>query len=132
VIGRLRHLDHAADVGHGLALGDQLLGGFELADDLFGCVPGAFHGRDPGPVWPAENSHSPRTGFQGPRQQHGRPYLCVCVHSDVYRQVRQLSAEHQLSFSGAAHHLLRLGAGLEPLLRLPSAPSTLKSKSHGD
>ena len=34
VIRRLRHLDQAADVGHGLALGDQLLGRFELADDL--------------------------------------------------------------------------------------------------
>ena len=67
-----------------------------------------------------------------PRSQHGRHYLCVCVHSDVYRQVRQLSAEHQLSLSGAAHHLLRLGAGLEPLLPLSSSPSNLNSKSHGD
>ncbi|PHX67917.1 MAG: hypothetical protein CK549_03460 [Cyanobium sp. Baikal-G2] len=67
-----------------------------------------------------------------PRSQHGRHYLCVCVHSDVYRQVRQLSAEHQLSLSGAAHHLLRLGAGLEPLLPLSSSSSTLNSKSHGD
>jgi hypothetical protein len=55
------------------------------------------------------------------------------VHSDVYRHVRQLSAEHQLSLSGAAHHLLRLGgAGLEPLLPLTSFSSTLNSKSHGD
>jgi hypothetical protein len=65
-----------------------------------------------------------------PRSQHGRHYLCVCVHSDVYRQVRQLSAEHQLSLSGAAHHLLRLGAGLEPLL--PLSTSTVSSDSHGD
>ena len=63
---------------------------------------------------------------------HGRHYLCVCVHSDVYRQVQQLSAEHQLSLSGAAHHLLRLGAGLEPLLPLSSSRSTLSSNSHGD
>ena len=75
MVGRLRHLDHAADVGDGLALGDQLLCGsllrrsrrLELADDLLGCVPGAFHGRVPGPVWPAEDSHSPWTEFQGPR-----------------------------------------------------------------
>jgi hypothetical protein len=67
-----------------------------------------------------------------PRTQHGRHYLCVCVHSDVYRQVKQLSAKHQLSLSGAAHHLLRLGAGLEPLLPLSSSASTLSSKSHGD
>ena len=67
-----------------------------------------------------------------PRAEHGRHTLCVCVHSDVYRQVRQLSAKHQLSLSGAAHHLLRLGAGLEPLLPLSSSPSTLKSNSNGD
>ena len=47
---------------------DQLLGGLELADDLFGCVPGAFHGRVPGPVWPDEASHSPWTDLRGPRQ----------------------------------------------------------------
>ena len=69
VVGRLRHLDDAADVGDGLALGDQLLGGLELADDLLSCVPGAFHGRVPGPVWPAEDSHSPWTDFRGPRQR---------------------------------------------------------------
>ncbi len=42
MVGRLRHLDDAADIGGGLALGDQLLGSFELADDLIRCVPGAF------------------------------------------------------------------------------------------
>ncbi len=63
----MRHLDHAADLRDGLALADQLLGGslllfekasptqkpfgLELADDLLRCVPGAFHGRDPGLVW---------------------------------------------------------------------------------
>ena len=67
VVGRLRHLDHAADVGDGLALGDQLLGGLELADDLLRCVPGAFHGEVPGPVWPDEDSHSPWIDCQGPR-----------------------------------------------------------------
>jgi hypothetical protein len=67
-----------------------------------------------------------------PRLPHGRHYLCVCVHSDVYRQVRHLSAEHQLSLSGAAHHLLRLGAGLEPLLPLTPSTSTVSSKTHGD
>ncbi len=69
-----------------------------------------------------------------PRLRHGRHYLCVCVHSDVYRQVRQLAAEHQLSLSGAAHHLLRLGAGLDPLLPLTTSTSTstVSSDSHGD
>ena len=67
-----------------------------------------------------------------PRVQHGRHTLCVCVHSDIYRQVQQLAAEQQLSLSGAAHHLLRLGAGLEPLLPLSSSLSTLSSNSDGD
>ncbi len=69
VVDRLRHLDHAADVSDGLALGDQLLCCFELADDLLGCVPGAFHGGVPGPVWPDEDSHSPWTDFRGPSHQ---------------------------------------------------------------
>jgi hypothetical protein len=34
VVSRLRHLDQAADVDDGLALGEQLLGRFELADGL--------------------------------------------------------------------------------------------------
>jgi len=38
VIGGLRHLQCSADVDDGLALGDQLLSSFELADDLLGCV----------------------------------------------------------------------------------------------
>ena len=64
----LRHIDDAADVGNGLALGDQLLGGLELADDLLRCVPSPFHGGVPAPLWPDEDSHSPRTAFRGLRQ----------------------------------------------------------------
>jgi len=67
VIRRLRHLDDAADVSDGLALDDQLLGSFQLADDLLRRVPGAFHGEVPGPVWPDEDSHSPWTDLRGPR-----------------------------------------------------------------
>ena len=67
-----------------------------------------------------------------PRVQHGRHTLCVCVHSDIYRQVQRLAAEQQLSLSGAAHHLLRLGAGLDPLLHLSCSPSTQSSDTHGD
>ena len=68
VVGRLGDLKGAADVGDGLALGDQLLSGLELADDLLSCVADSFHGEVPGPVWPDEDSHSPWTDFQGPRQ----------------------------------------------------------------
>ena len=85
---RLRHLDDAADVGDGLALGDQLLGGFELADDLLRRVPGAFHGEIPGPVWPAEGSHSPWTDFRGPRHSfHGMSWLAL-MHVSAAQEVR--------------------------------------------
>ena len=47
-------------------------------------------------------------------------------------KVKQLATEHQLSLSGAAHHLLRLGAGLDPLLPLSCSPSTKSSDTHGD
>ena len=66
--GGLRYFFHPAFIGNGLALGDQLLGGLEPADDLLGCVPVAFHGGVPSPHWPAEDSHSPWTGFRGPSQ----------------------------------------------------------------
>ena len=68
VVGRLGDLNGAADVGDGLALGDQLISGLELADDLLGYVADAFHGEVPGPVWPDEDSHSPWTDLRGPRQ----------------------------------------------------------------
>ncbi len=73
VVRQLRHPEDPAVFGDGLALGDQLLCRFELADDLRRCVPGAFHAGIPGPVWPAEGSPSAWTGFRGPR--HHR--LCL-------------------------------------------------------
>jgi len=83
VVGRLRHLDHSADVGDGLALGDELLGRFELADDLLGCVAGSFHGGVPGPAWPDEDSHSPWTDFQGPRQIRRGPSLAKVLSTST-------------------------------------------------
>jgi hypothetical protein len=68
VVLGLTDLEGATDVGDGLALGNELLSDFELADDLLGCVAGSFHGGVPGPVWPAEDSHSPWTDSWGPRQ----------------------------------------------------------------
>jgi hypothetical protein len=35
-------------------------------------VAGSFHGGVPGPVWPDEDSHSPWTDSQGPRQANRR------------------------------------------------------------
>lgn len=66
MIGRLRHLDHSADVGDGLALDNQLLSSFGLADDLLRRVTGAFDGQSPGQVLPDEDSHSPWRVLRGP------------------------------------------------------------------
>jgi hypothetical protein len=38
VAGRLGDFDGAASVTDGLALSDQVVSGFELADDLLGCI----------------------------------------------------------------------------------------------
>lgn len=72
MVGRLRHLDDTADVSNGLALGEQLLSGLELTDDLLGGVADSFHGGVPGPAWPDEDSHSHWTNSQGPRQRELR------------------------------------------------------------
>lgn len=43
--------DDPTEVGDGLALGDQLFAGCEIAYDLLRVVPGAFHSGVPGLVW---------------------------------------------------------------------------------
>ena len=70
VVGRLGHLDHTTDLDDGLALGDKMLGGLELANDLLGRVPEALHSQVPGPVWPAEDFHSPCTVFRDARYKY--------------------------------------------------------------
>jgi hypothetical protein len=66
-------------------------------------VPGAFHGEVPGPVWPAEDSHSPWTGSRGPRQ--GRSGGCR-------RQSRWLSRAASCRRTPTAPgHLPHLGSG---------------------
>jgi len=39
----------------------------------------------------------------------------VCIKEDVWIEVQKLQKNCNISFSGAAHHLMRLGAGLPPL-----------------
>ncbi len=73
VIRRLRQLDETADLDDGLALGDHLLGGLEVADDLLRRVHGAFHAQALGPVWPDEDSHSTWTDFRYPGYSHISP-----------------------------------------------------------
>jgi len=43
-------------------------------------------------------------------------HLMVCLHADALDAVRRVMREHNLSKSGAVHHLVRLGAGLSSLL----------------
>lgn len=40
----------------------------------------------------------------------------VCLHADAHEAVRRVMRELNLSKSGAVHHLVRLGAGLPPLI----------------
>jgi hypothetical protein len=51
----------------------------------------------------------------GSRRSPGRHYLQSCVRPDVWAAIQSLTERHGLSISGAAHHLMRLGAGLQPL-----------------
>ena len=57
-----------------------------------------------------------------------RHYLQVMVYGDCHRKLRELMERHNLSASGAAHHLMRLGAGLAPLPPLDQQPSTRREE----
>ena len=57
----------------------------------------------------------PRAYGERPTISQERYYLQVMVYDDCYRKLRALMEHHNLSASGAAHHLMRLGAGLSPL-----------------
>jgi len=48
-------------------------------------------------------------------KRDGQHIISTCVRPDVWAVVQQLQADHGLTISGAAHHLMRLGAGLQPL-----------------
>jgi hypothetical protein len=56
-----------------------------------------------------------RSYGERPTISQERHYLQVMVYSDCHRKLRELMERHNLSASGAAHHLMRLGAGLAPL-----------------
>jgi hypothetical protein len=70
-------------------------------------------------------------------RQHERPtasdgghYLQSKVRSDVWAVLQQLRKQHALSISGAAHHLMRLGAGLDPLPPLDQLTRTERCATH--
>ena len=56
-----------------------------------------------------------RTYGERPQISQERHYVQVMVYGDCHQQLRELMERHNLSASGAAHHLMRLGAGLDPL-----------------
>lgn len=49
------------------------------------------------------------------RQQQVGRHVMTCLREDAWRAVQACMAEHNLSRSGAIHHLVRLAAGLPPL-----------------
>ena len=64
---------------------------------------------------------------QSPKPDRARPYgraprrpdnwkVQTVLPGDAGAAVRQVMREHNLSASGAVHHLVRLGAGLDPLI----------------
>jgi hypothetical protein len=57
-----------SDISDCLALSNQLQSSPEVEDDVVGSVPDSFDGGIPNPGWPDEDSHSPWTHSQGPRQ----------------------------------------------------------------
>ena len=73
---------------------------------------------NPNPV-PADHRISKtrrhRSYGERPTISQERHYLQVMVYADCHRKLRELMERHNLSASGAAHHLMRLGAGLAPL-----------------
>ena len=51
-----------------------------------------------------------------PAKKRPSTHLMVCLHQDALEAVISAMAAHGLTKSGAIHHLVRLGAGLKPLI----------------
>ena len=62
-----------------------------------------------------QRNRRPRSYGERPAISQNRHYLQVMVYGDCHQRLRELMERHNLSASGAAHHLMRLGAGLDPL-----------------
>lgn len=60
----------------------------------------------------APTPHKPRPL----RQQFGRHRKAVALHTDTYLRMRAFAQQHNLTWSGAIHELLRT----HPLIALPS------------
>ena len=68
----------------------------------------------PTPDGPTVN-YGRRIYGKGQKRAEGTVVVVVTLRQDTAAAVLKLVKRHRLSRSGAAHHLIRLGAGLSPL-----------------
>jgi len=72
-----------------------------------------------------------RSYGEQPRSRSGRHFIQTQVRSDVYLRVRELMERHNLSASGAVHHLLRERFGLAPLAPFDQQQPNSPDSQHG-
>jgi hypothetical protein len=58
----------------------------------------------------------PKPYGRAPRRRQAGRYVMTALRMDADEAVRAVMKQHNLSASGAVHHLVRLGAGLPPLI----------------
>ena len=58
----------------------------------------------------------PKPYGRAPRRRQAGRYVMTVLRMDADEAVRAVMKQHNLSASGAVHHLVRLGAGLDPLI----------------
>jgi hypothetical protein len=58
----------------------------------------------------------PKPYGRAPRRRQAGRYVMTVLRMDADEAVRAVMKQHNISASGAVHHLVRLGAGLPPLL----------------
>lgn len=58
----------------------------------------------------------PKPYGRAPRRRQAGRYVMTVLRMDADEAVRAVMKQHNLSASGAVHHLVRLGAGLPPLI----------------
>ena len=67
---------------------------------------------------------SPRRYGEQPRSAAGRHVIQTQVRTDVFLRIREVMERHNLSASGAVHHLLRERFDLPPLSPCDQQPSS--------
>ena len=72
----------------------------------------------------------PRRYGEQPRSLAGRHFIQTQVRTDVDLQIREVMQRHNLSASGAVHHLLRERFALPPLPPFDQHPNPTDS-DHG-